>query len=312
MLASRLLRDAANSNSGANQRRGRREPMTTRTIRQGAYLAAALALTAVAFDRFGSTHGVEAQGIRIPIVQTPILIAPIQIAPLKPAPIDGFESAVRQTAAIAEGLVTEIQYEYSEEQGPWTRVVLSNVRAIAGDVPPTVEIRQFGGPLPNGALMVAAELPVFVLGKEYIVFLRNTEWNVSPVVGDYALRVDQVDYAEVVVNSDGQPVRQVGPAGFDFGPALFEPFEREGAAPRSITGSLLAAPIPPLDRASFTTSLRSTLDAQALQVSGSFIGKPAGGFQWRAQQAIRSPLDAAPVETPDTGEPELDNSEPKN
>jgi len=286
--------------------------MTTRTIRQGAYLAAALALTAVAFDRFGSTHGVEAQGIRIPIAQTPIQIAPIQIAPLKPAPIDGFESAVRQTAAIAEGLVTEIQYEYSEEEGPWTRVVLSNVRAVAGEVPPTVEIRQFGGPLPNGALMVAAELPVFVLGKEYIVFLRNTEWNVSPVVGDYALRVDQVDNAEVVVNSDGQPVTQLGPAGLDFGPALFEPFERAGAAPRSITGSLLGAAIPPLDRAGFTTSLRSALDARALQVSGSFIGKPAGGFQWRAQQAIRSPQDAAPVETPDTGKPEFDNSEPKN
>jgi hypothetical protein len=286
--------------------------MKTPTIRHGAYLAAALALTAVAFDRFGSTHGVEAQGIRIPIAQTPILIAPIQIAPLKPAPIDGFESAVRQTAAIAEGLVSEIQYEYSEEEGPWTRVVLSNVRAVAGAAPATVEIRQFGGPLPNGALMVAAELPVFVLGKEYIVFLRNTEWNVSPVVGDYAFRVDQVDNAEVVVNSDGQPVRQVGPAGFDFGPAIFEPFEQAGVAPKSITGSLLEVSIPPLDRASFTTSLRSTLDAQALQVSGSFIGKPAGGFQWRAQQAIRSPRDVASIETPDTGEPEFDNSEPKN
>jgi hypothetical protein len=286
--------------------------MTTRTIRQGAYLAAALALTAVAFDRFGSADGVEAQGIRVPISQAPILTAPIQIAPLKPAAIDGFESAVRQTAAIAEGLVSEIQYEYSEEEGPWTRVVLSNVRAIAGNAPSTVEIRQFGGPLPNGALMVAAELPVFVLGKEYIVFLRNTEWNVSPVVGDYALRVDQVDYAEVVVNSDGQPVMQVGPAGFAFGPELFEPFERAGAAPKSITGSLLAVNISPLDRASFTTSLRSTLDAQALQVSGSFIGKPAGGFQWRAQQAIRPPGEAAPVDTPGTREPDLDNSEPKN
>ena len=282
------------------------------TIRQGVYLAAALTLTAVTIDRIGSSNGVQAQDFRAPLQLAPIQLepAPLQLEPLapaKPTPIVGFDSAVRQTAAIAEGVVSDIQYDYSEAEGPWTTVILTNVRAIAGDVAPTVAIRQFGGPLPNGALMVAAELPVFVLGKEYVVFLRNTEWNVSPVVGDYALRVEKADSGEVLVNSDGQPVTQIGPAGFNFGPTLFEPFEQAGVAPKAIADSfstLRLAAIQPLDRERFTTSLRSTLDAQALQVSGQFIAKPAGGFNWRAQQAIRSALDAAPAD--DLREPAAD------
>ena len=277
------------------------------TIRQVVYLAAALALTAVTFDRMGSSSGVQAQDFRTPLQLDPIQLQPLQLAPAKPTPIDSFDSAVRQTAAIAEGVITDIKYDYSEAEGPWTTVILTNARAIAGEVPPTVEIRQFGGPLPNGGLMVAAELPVFVVGKEYVVFLRNTEWNVSPVVGDYALRVEKSDAGELLVNSDGQPVTQITPAGFNFGPILFEPFERAGVAPKAIADSLSTlrlAAIQPLYREAFTTSLRYTLDAQALQVSGSFFAKPAGGFNWRAQQAIRPALDAAPAD--DLKEPAAD------
>jgi len=271
------------------------------TFRQGVYLVAALALAAVTFDHFSSTKSVQAQDIR----------TPLPLEPSKLAPVDGLQSAVNQTAAIVEGVVTDIQHDYSEQDGPWTRVILSNVRAIAGDAPSTVEIRHFGGPLPSGALMVAAELPVFILGKEYIVFLRNTEWNVSPVVGDFALRVEKVDDAEVVVNSDGQPVTQIGGGGFEFGPALFEALDRDGTAPKAITGSLRAIAIKPLDRERFTTSLRSTLDAQALRVTGSFLEKPAGQFNWRAQRAAQSPDAIPPAGAPDSKEPEADFSEQK-
>jgi hypothetical protein len=269
-------------------------------IRQGVYLTAALTLAAVSFDHF-SNKSVQAQDVRIPLA----------LEPGKLAPADDLRSAVNQTAAIVEGLVADIQYDYSEEEGPWTRVLLSKVRSISGEAPETVELRHFGGPLPKGALMVAAELPVFVLGKEYIVFLRNTAWNVSPVVGDFAFRVDKVDDAEVVVNSDGQPVVQVGVGGIEFGPTLFEPFDTDGTAPKAITGSFRTIDYTPLDRARFTTSLVSTLDAQALSVAGTFIEKPTGQFNWRRQPASASPFATAPVDVPDSREPEPDTPELK-
>jgi hypothetical protein len=159
--------------------------------------------------------------------------------------------------------------------------------------------------------MVAAELPVFFLGKEYIVFLRNTAWNVSPVVGDYALRLEKVDDAEVLVNSDGQPVTQLDTRGLEFGPSLFKAIDRDGTAPKVVDGDLrsLALATKPLDRERFTASLRSTLDAQALRVTGRFSEKPAGLFNWRAQQVGSSPDSIPPIGVPDGKEPEPDFSE---
>jgi hypothetical protein len=270
------------------------------TIRRDGGLAAALALAAVTLHPVSTIHPVEAQDIRTP--------AP---APNRPAPVVDLQSAVVQTAAIARGTVTDIQYDYSETEGPWTRVTLSNVQPLAGNAPPTIEIRQFGGLLPNGALLVAAELPVFVLDREYIVFLRNTEWNVSPVVGDLALRVEKVDDAEVVVNSDGQPVTRIGAGGFEFGPTLFEPFDINGTAPKAISGSLRNSGIRPLDRERLALSLQSAMSADALRVAGTFSPKPAGGFNWRAQRVVRPPQDTTPIDPTDSREPQAD-AEPKN
>jgi hypothetical protein len=269
-------------------------------IRQGVFLAAALALAAVSFDHF-SNNSVQAQDVRIPL----------PLEPGKLVPADDLRTAVSQTAAIVEGVVTDIQYDYSEEQGPWTRVILSKVRALSGEAPETIEIRQFGGPLPKGALMVAAELPVFVRDREYIVFLRNTSWNISPVVGDFALRVDKVDDGEVVVNSDGQPVVALGGRGIEFGPIVFQPFDTDGTAPKAIAGSLRAIDYKPLDRARFTTSLISTLDAQGLRAAGRFIEKPTGEFNWRRNAASASPLAPPPIDVPDGREPEPDTPELK-
>ena len=274
--------------------------MKQSTIRQGVYLAAALALAAVSFDHF-SNKSVQAQDVRIPIA----------LEPGKLAPADDLRSAVSQTAAIVEGVVTDIQYDYSEEQGPWTRVILSKVRALSGDAPETIELRHFGGPLPKGTLMVAAELPVFVRDREYIVFLRNTRWNVSPVVGDYAFRVDTADDAEVVVNSDGQPVLQVSTRGIAFGPTIFEAFDIDGTAPQAVAGSLRTIEYKPLDRATFTKSLASTLDALGLRASGTFIEKPTGEFNWRRNPASASPLAPPPADVPDGREPEPDTPELK-
>jgi hypothetical protein len=158
--------------------------------------------------------------------------------------------------------------------------------------------------------MVATELPVFVLGKRYVVFLRNTDWNLSPIVGDLALRVEKTATGELVVNSDGQPVTSIDANGFTFGPILFEPFDRDGSAPKIINDAVRALPRAPLDSERVTGLLQTTLAAQALQVSGSFSAKPAFAFNWRKQDAVRSPLDPAPIDT-GAREPELEFG-PKN
>ena len=254
--------------------------MRQRTIRQGVYFAGAVALAAITLDYTTNTAGVQAQVGREPITSASTGLAPA----------DDLQSAAKQTAAVVDGIVTDIQYDYSEQDGPWTTVILSKARAIAGEAPETIAIRHFGGPLPNGGLMVAAELPVFVRDKEYIVFLRNTEWNVSAVVGDLAFRVDTVDDTEVLVDSDGAPVLQVGAFGFELGAPVFEGPTRDGSAPKPVEGGLkVLAGRRPLDLPSFAKSLQSNLDAQGLRIAGSFFEKPAGGFNWRGQQAAPTP-----------------------
>src|SRR5262245_37586181 len=156
----------------------------------------------------------------------------------KPRPIVDLQSIVDQTAAGVEGVVTDIRYDYSDEEGPWTRVILSGVQSQFDSAPTVLEIRHFGGPLPDGSLLVAAELPGFVPGKPYIVFLRNTAWNLSPVVGDLALRVETVGGTEVLVSSDGLAVMQIDRDGVVLGPALFGSPDLDGTPPKALRESL--------------------------------------------------------------------------
>jgi hypothetical protein len=204
----------------------------------------------------------------------------------QPRQVTDLASAVGQTAAVIEGVASEIRYEFSEAEGPWTRVVLSDVKSHFGAAPAKVELLQFGGMLPNGRLMVAAELPVFVKGYRYLVFLRNTAWNLSPVVGSLAFRVDAVGGAEVLVSSDGHAVTGVDTSGTEFGAALFEPTPYAGGAAAPKAGGMLAFARKPMDRRRFVAALRALLDEQGLKAAGPFYEHPAGGFKWRGQAVV--------------------------
>lgn len=278
--------------------------MKQRKFRNWIYLAAVLGIGAATIGYLTGPDAVQSQTIseRPPTAR-------------KPLPVKDLHSAVDQTAAVVECLVADIQYEYSEEEGPWTRVTLSDCQAHFGSASPLVEIRHFGGPLPNGRMLVAAELPAFVKGKRYIVFLRNTAWNVSPVVGDLALRVETVDGTEVLVDSAGQVVTEVGPRGIELGPALFGGLELDGTPPKALGNGLSAlVDRKPLDRQSFVEALRANLEVHGLTVAGTFYDRPAGEFKWRAQRAAQSAGQKASADTTAnrTGSPgpEVDTSEP--
>lgn len=230
----------------------------------------------------------------------------------KPAAIVDLRSAIEQTAAVVEGTVTEIHNDYSDSDGPWTRVVLSDVTAHLGSAPAALEIRHFGGRLPSGRQVVAAELPVFMQGKRYIVFLRNTTWNVSPVVGDMALRVEKIGATEVLVNTDGMAVTGVNGMGPQFGEALFEGPKMDGSPSVALSQRMPAMARAPLDRAGFVQALRSQVASRNLVVAGRFNAEPGGAFKWRAIPTAPA-ADSARAEpgTPDQGSgSDIDTSRP--
>lgn len=246
--------------------------------------------------------------------------------------VNDLKSALSQTAAIVEGTVTAVRYEFDPTSGPWTVFTLSDVRAHAGSAPAQLQLRQFGGRTKDGRMVVASELPVLVKGKRYVVFLRNTAWNLSPIVGDLALRLETVGGAEMLVTADGEPVTGVGAGGLDVGPALFGPHPLDGSAPQLVASARaslaraeaaappravdsggsassvasLTAGKTPLDRAAFLAAVGSGARAAGVAVAGTFYDQPAGGFKWtgvstgNAAAAARS-----------GGGPEPDTSRPR-
>jgi hypothetical protein len=203
-----------------------------------------------------------------------------------PRQISNLADAILQTSAVIEATVRDITYEFSDAEGPWTRIVLGDVTAHFGRAPTALELFQFGGQLPNQRMMAAAELPVFVRGARYVVFLRNTAWNISPVVGGLALRVENVDGNELLVASHGETVIGLGAGGVDFAEALFEPAPYSGRPAVRNEVTLSSLPGRPLDRRSFVAALRAELDAQNLSITGPFYDRPAGGFTWRRQAMV--------------------------
>lgn len=270
--------------------------------------------------RLGAGHyrpAVAAIGAAIAVMLTgtsPIQAQAIQDRPpasaLKPQLSKDLRSTLAQTAAVVEGTVTDIQYLYTEKEGPWTRVTLSKVQAHYGDAPQVVEIRHFGGPLPSGHTLVAAELPFFVKGKQYIVFLRNTAWNLSPVVGDLALRTESVGGSEVLVDADGQIVTGIGAEGVAVGPVIFGSPDLNGAAPKLLVQELPKLSSAPLDRLGFVKALGTLMADQGLRVAGNFYVLPAGEFKWRAQQTLPQP-GTVPAAPDDITAPVVDTSKPK-
>lgn len=217
--------------------------------------------------------------------QPPPIARPAPASAAEPRAVTDLQSALAQTAAVVEATVVELRDEYRDAEGPWTRVVLGDLKVHAGSVPNALELWQFGGLLPSGRLMVAAELPAFVAGKRYLLFLRNTAWNVSPIVGQLALRVEQLGGVEVLVTSDGQAVTGLGASGAVLGAQLFSPAHARTTPVATAQLSALGK-AQPMDRASFLAALGRELAApKATKIAGAFLERPAGRFQWRGQRA---------------------------
>jgi len=256
------------------------------------------------------------------------LSAQAQTAKSEPRAVDDMRSGIAQTSAIVEGVVSSVRESFDVNQGPWTEVTFSDVTSHFGEAPRELTIRQFGGPLPNGRVMVISELPVFEEGGRYLVFLRNTSWNLSPVVGPLAFRLHTVDGRAVLTTQEGNAVTSLDAGGIGVGPKLTEgsaervfglssrpPVEAPAVfgADFSNQDSAVEGPGKLLGVPEFVGSLKTAMRDLGTGVSGSLESKPAGNFSWRGLLVQRSPKDLVPVvgQGGSSSEPEIDRSDPQ-
>lgn len=123
---------------------------------------------------------------------------------------------LQQLHSVAEGTVEDIHFDMDDCWGPRTVVTLGKTRSLIGAaVPARVELYTFGGPLPGGSYLEVSELPRFVLGARYLVFLRNTDWRYSPVMGDMAYRAERIAGKDVLVSTGGRAVTGLGADGIE-------------------------------------------------------------------------------------------------
>src|ERR1041385_2311314 len=104
------------------------------------FAAAAIALLTLSGCGSAQNEGNETGRVatRSGTIKLAVTTAPAQREP------DRFDSLLRvldQTAIIAEGTVSDIQNEYSQDTGPWTVVTLSQVTTHFGTPQPQLTIR---------------------------------------------------------------------------------------------------------------------------------------------------------------------------
>jgi hypothetical protein len=134
----------------------------------------------------------------------------------QPDRFDSIDRLLPQLSAVARGTVSDIAYDYSDCEGPRTVIKLRRVETLLGtNIGREVELRTLGGPLPNGKYVSVSELPRYVKGGSYILFLRNTDWRFSSVMGDLAFREETIAGRKVLVDSDGLGVTGVGKSGIE-------------------------------------------------------------------------------------------------
>jgi hypothetical protein len=129
---------------------------------------------------------------------------------LRPQQLDSLAAVVRQLNAIVLADVRDISTEYDRCLGPRTVLHLAGVKTLLGGAhADAMELRLFGGQLPNNRYVEISESPRYVLGRRYVLFLFNRDWRFSPVISDHAFRVEAIAGREVLVAPNGKAVTGV-------------------------------------------------------------------------------------------------------
>jgi hypothetical protein len=138
-------------------------------------------------------------------------------------------AAANDAAAIVEGTVTDISFSYDDVQGPRTITTLTTLTPYRGSVGTSLQIVTMGGPLPDGRYLHIPELPELRSGCRYLLFLTSRDWFYSPIVADYAFRIEQVGGKEVLLNQTGNPITFISPTAIAAAPLSLDSPNRESS-----------------------------------------------------------------------------------
>lgn len=135
---------------------------------------------------------------------------------VRPQALVDLPSVIRQLNAIVQADLRDISTDYDRCAGPRTVLHLAGVRSLLGGPhTDTMSLRVFGGPVPGGRYADISESPRYQVGRRYLLFLFNTDWRFSPVIGELAFRVEPVAGTEVLISPDGLGVTGVSPLGVE-------------------------------------------------------------------------------------------------
>ncbi|HEY6232004.1 MAG TPA: hypothetical protein VIW64_12140 [Pyrinomonadaceae bacterium] len=204
---------------------------------------------------------------------------------------NSYKAVVDQTAAVVQGIVTDVRETYDEKQGPRTLVTLSRLSVLWGEFrAPNVTLRLFGGSLPRRGRVDEVHIPKFVRGKRYVVFLSNREWRLSPVTAHQAFIIERVQNKDILVTTDGHAVHGIDDA---TGPIrkfvvhLIPDQIDDNFVPKinpRITARMVAGAYSP---AEFAASLKAWAKLNSVSVSGTFTDQPyTTGNNWRVNKAV--------------------------
>jgi hypothetical protein len=144
-------------------------------------------------------------------------VVPVGYQKIAPGPVDSSVEMLRQTATIFRGVLKDVQFTYDDCAGPRTNYVFADSTTLLGaKVQSEVTLRILGGPTPYGTWIRVSELPQLALDSEYLVFLRNTDWTFSPIVGNLVFRREVTAGRELLIDPTGHAVTGWG----DDGPRL--------------------------------------------------------------------------------------------
>lgn len=220
-------------------------------------------------------------------------------APL-PSPVDTLADVLRQTAAVIEGDVEDVSFRFDDVEGPRTVATVKNVFVHLGSLgkspPSSLEIRSFGGYLPDGREIVATHVPELAHGKRYFLFLRNTEWTLSPIAFGHVFRLDAVGKKRALVDAYGRLVAGVSATEILAGPPLWVQPSGDASTPPRLSTWITEADVDrALDAAELAEALRVFARATGAWPQGSFSPAPMSAGPWRRVTTWRAPT---PTESP--------------
>jgi hypothetical protein len=214
-----------------------------------------------------------------------------------PRVVENLRSLLEQTACLVEGDVAAIDHSFDPRSGPRGSVHLTHMRTLLGACTfSELKLRLFGGPVPDGRVVVASEMPRFVKGARYVMFLRNTEWFYTPVHFPDLLRVENVGGRDLLVDDTGRVLRGIALEGLVYHEQpLFEPVREllDPKRPELLPGADLADLEVRLDPSLLARRLQQFAAVEEFSVQGTFRENPRSDRVWN--RVPTSPERAPPV-----------------